>query len=301
MGKNCRVCSTPSSFLLDKDGFDLYECPNCRLVFVHPQPTPESLSKDLYSYESGYQSNRAVQDLSRDAEQKRVSLPFDYFEKVSPRGKMLDVGCGNGQMLYWAKRRGFSGAGVEVNKRTADWAVKNGFTVHNGFLENAPYEKHSFDVAFLGEIIEHVNDPRNFIRDAASFLRPGGHVAITTPNIDCAWSKTTFKMHEWFGIPWSSVTPPYHLFQFNPENLDRLMREEGFTLEKEWFLHIPPLRYELGMLHVLKRYKKSRKFSDLLFMAFAYATYVPLYAFFRAAHPFMKKDFQMVKVYRKQS
>jgi SAM-dependent methyltransferase len=207
------------------------------------------------------------------------------------------VGCGNGQMMYWAKKRGFSPYGVEVNRRTADWAVQNGFTVYNGFLENAPFEKHSFDLVFLGEIIEHVNDPRMFVRAVAGFLKPDGYVAVTTPNLDCLWSKMTFQLYRLFGIPWSSVTPPYHLFQFGPRNLDDLLMQEGFAMEREWFFHIPPLRYELGMLHLLKRYKESRRFGDFLFMAFSYAVYAIVWAFFRIAHPFMKKDFQMVKVY----
>jgi 2-polyprenyl-3-methyl-5-hydroxy-6-metoxy-1,4-benzoquinol methylase len=244
-------------------------------------------------------SNRARQDLSADPELERVRLVFDYFQREKAKAKLLDVGCGNGQMLYWARERGMHGVGVELNKRTADRAKEYGFEVYNGFLEDAPYPKEHFDTVFLGEIIEHVNNPREFIGQCSSFLQEGGLIGITTPNIDCPWSKATFWLWKNFKIPWSSVTPPYHLFQFNPSNLDLLMEQLGFACVKEEFLRIPPLKYELGMLHLLKRYKKTRKAKDFFFMIFSYGVYVILHTFFRLTHSMHKKDFQMVKIYKK--
>lgn len=299
MNPNCHICNSESNFLLKKDGFDLYKCPQCELVFVHPQPSKETLAKDFYSYESGYMSNRAKQDLTVDKEATRVKFVFDVFQKHKRGGLMLDVGCGNGQMMYWAKNRGIESRGVELNKRTADRAIEYGFEVFNGFLEEAPFEKKSFDFVFLGEIIEHVNNPIQFIKDCASFLKEGGLVGITTPNIDCAWSKTTFLFYKIFGIPWSSVTPPYHLFQFSPANLDRMMKSLGFIFVSGSFIRIPPLKYELGMLHLLKRYKSKKKVKDLLFMIFSFVLYTITHTIFKLLHPFMKKDFQMQRVYKK--
>ncbi len=298
MKPHCSICDTSSIFLLNKDEHDLYKCPKCQLVFVYPEPPSTFLQENLYSAESGYMSNRARQDLSKDKEQKRVSVVFDYFQRHNPKGLMLDVGCGNGQMMYWAQKRGIESKGVELNKRTADRALEYGFEVYNGFLEDAPFDKKSFDYVFLGEIIEHVIDPRVFVRQTASFLREEGLVGITTPNIDCPWSKTTFFYYKIFGIPWSSVTPPYHLNQFDSANLDLLMRQEGFTEVLTKYLRIPPLKYELGMLHLIKRYKKSKKFRDLLFAIFSFALYSITHLFFRLLHPIWGKDFQMVKVYK---
>lgn len=302
MSKNepiCEVCGTKSSFLLRKDNFDLYECLKCKLIFVYPQPSPETLARDFYSYESGYMSNRAKQDLSKDIEQKRIKFIFDVFQKHKKNGEMLDVGCGNGQMMYWAQKRGINSKGVELNKRTADRARDYGFEVFDGFLENAPFTKNNFDYILLGEIIEHINDPKKFIDICSSYLKKDGLIGITTPNIDCLWSKTTFLFYNIFGIPWSSVTPPYHLFQFNPKNLDFMMENLGFIFVEGSFIRIPPLKYELGMLHLLKRYKQTRKIKDFAFMLFSFFLYTITHTIFRLLHPFLKKDFQMQRVYKK--
>jgi SAM-dependent methyltransferase len=299
MNPECHICNTESKFLLKKDGFDLYKCPKCELVFVYPQPSPEILAKDFYSEESGYQSNRARQDLSIEKEQSRVKFCFDFFEAQKKRGSILDVGCGSGQMMYWAQKRGFESSGVELNKRTADRAKEYGLNVYNGFLENAPFPKNSFDFIFLGEIIEHVNNPRNMIKLCSEFLKSDGLIAITTPNIDCFWSKTTFWLYKVFKIPWSSVTPPYHLFQFGPMNLDNFMKSEGFEFVKGEFLRIPPLKYELGMLHLLKKYKQSRKIKDLVFALFSFGIYTIVHTIFKMLHPLLNKDFEMVRIYEK--
>jgi 2-polyprenyl-3-methyl-5-hydroxy-6-metoxy-1,4-benzoquinol methylase len=298
MNPECHICNTESKFLLKKDGFDLYKCPKCELVSVYPQPSPEILAKDFYSEESGYQSNRA-EDLSKVSEIERSKKVFSLLEKLKPNGKILDVGCSGGHFMYWAKRRGFDPVGVELNKRTAESARLYGFEVYNGFVENAPFEPQSFDIILLGEVVEHVNNPREFIRSSVKFLKPYGVVIITTPNLDCFWSRVTFFLYKMFSIPWSSVTPPYHLFQFGSENLDELLKQEKFSLVYKSFVLMTRLKYELGMLHLLKRYKKSRKIKDLIFMIFSFSSYTIVYVINIILSPFLKKDFNMIKIYKK--
>lgn len=281
---------------MNKDGYDEYLCPKCALSFVYPQPDAEWLRDEVYSLESGYQANKTA-DLSIEKEGKRYGRVLDFMAKKKPYGKMLDVGCSSGQVMYWAKKRGLECAGVEINKRTADLAAQNGFEVFNGFLEDANYKKKSFDLIFMGDVLEHVNDPRKFIETAKSFLKTDGLMVISTPNVDCFWSRITLLLYKWFRIPWTSATPPYHLSQFSFSNLNMLMSEFDMKCMRAFFLPPPSLKYELGSLHLLKRYKKSRSISDLLYMIFAFIFYAKVYILNLLAHPFLKKDFQMTVVY----
>jgi SAM-dependent methyltransferase len=214
-----------------------------------------------------------------------------------PNGRLLDVGCSSGQVMYWARKRGLKPVGVEINKRTADLAIQNGFEVFNGFLENAPFEKRSFDLIFLGDVIEHVNDPRKFALEAKSFLKEDGLLVISTPNVDCVWSDATLSLYKLFGIPWTSATPPYHLYQFSFDNLNLLMGEFHFKNKKTFFLPPPSLRYELGSLHLLSKWKKDKKISNLLFAFFSYGLYSIVYILNFISHPLRKKDFQMSAIF----
>lgn len=296
MNPKCHICSHEARFLLTKDGFDEYLCQNCSLSFVYPQPEAEWLKTEVYSLESGYQRNKTV-DLSIERENKRYGRVLNYMAEGRPGGTLLDVGCSSGQVMYWARNRGLKPKGVEINKRTADMAAKNGFEVYNGFLENAPFEKNSFDLIFLGDIIEHVNDPREFLKEVVSFLKPRGLVVISTPNVNCFWSKLTFQFYKLFKIPWTSATPPYHLFQFSFENLNMLTSEFGLMPERAFFLPPPSLKYELGSLHLFKKYKENKSPHAWFYMVFAFSLYTLAYALNLISHLFVKKDFQMSVVY----
>ena len=186
---------------------------------------------------------------------------------------------------------------MELNNRLADSAKAQGLEVFNGFLHDALYEEKSFDAIFLGEVIEHVNSPRDLITDCKRFLKNGGLIIITTPNINCFWSKVTLSFYKTFGIPWSAATPPYHLFEFDNNNLDLLLTQEGLKPIDEKYMLPPKLTYELGSLHLLKRYKQSRRISDLVFMLFSYSIYTLSYIVSVVFHPLLKTDFEMIKVY----
>lgn len=299
MVPSCVVCGATTRSFLTKDGYNLVRCPSCGLAFVYPQPTLEYLRTKVYSAESGFQKGR-VEDLAKYVPSQRYLAMYALLQEAKPGGSLLDVGAGGGHFLYHAKRRGFTAAGVELNTRLADSARAQGFTMYDGTLSDAAIDPHSFDIAVLGEVIEHVNDPRALVRDAARALAPDGVMLITTPNMDCLWSRTTLRLYRWFGIPWSTSTPPYHLFQFSVNNLDILLEQEGFERVAAAYLPPPTLKYELGSLHLLKRFKTSRNPLDLAYLIFASSLYIPLYGFCRLVHPFLKKDFSMLHLYRRK-
>ena len=295
----CHICHTPTDFLMNKDGFDEYICRTCSLSFVHPQPEAEWLRDKVYSAESGYQGNKGSN--LKIPISPRYKKTIDYILQKKKTGTLLDVGCSSGQFMFWAKERGFECKGVEINKRTAEIARANGFEVHNGFLDSAPFEKNSFDVVYLGDVIEHVNNPRALVNEAESFLKDGGLFVFSTPNMDCFWSDTTLLMYRLFRIPWAAVTPPHHLFQFSIGNLSRLLNENGFNVTHAEFVSPSSLKYELGSLHLYKRYKAHKTPTNFLFMIFSFAIYTIIYYLNLLITPFGTKGFQMAVFYEKRS
>ncbi len=289
---------------MNKDGFPLYKCPSCLLVFMNPLPQQSFLNRDIYSFESGYQSNKAT-DLSKTVITKKTEDILNFLKKINPGKfysgkKILDVGCSNGEFLYHAKKSGFETFGVELNKRTADISAKNGIRVFNGLLQDAGFKSDFFDSIFLGDIIEHVLSPGDFVKECNRLMRRGGIIVVSTPNLDCFWSRFTLMLYQIFNIPWSSVTPPYHTFQFSENNLDMLMSREGFDKETSWFYVPPRLMYELGSLHLFKKYKNHRTVKNLLFMLFAFSTYSTCYLLIVCTSFFRIKDFSMIAIYKKK-
>lgn len=297
MKPNCIICNTQSDFLMNKDDFNLYKCNNCSLVFVNPQPNTDFLKDKVYSYESGYQSNKKGN--YGNLPDKKTKKIIEIIKTKFNSGKLLDVGCSSGEFMYFARRKGFDTYGVELNRRTAEIAKANNPNVYNGFLQDIKFNNEFFDIIFLGDIIEHVNSPHDFIDECKRILRKGGMIVISTPNLDCLWSKSTFILYEIFKIPWSSVTPPYHLFQFSLNNLNTFMKIKGFNNIKEIFLKPPRLAYELGSLHLLKRWKNNRNLSNLMLMIFSFSIYTLFYAIDKLFTIFKRKDFSMIVFYIK--
>jgi SAM-dependent methyltransferase len=296
---NCTICTSASSFLLKKDGYDLYKCPTCGLVFVHPQPEGNFLKEKVYSYESGYQSNKKGNfgDVPKDKKTRKI---FEMLAALNKQGNLLDVGCSSGEFMHYAELEGFDAYGVELNRRTVEVARNHGLNVFNGYLEDAKYENEFFDVIFLGDIIEHVPSPHALLKECARVLKSGGVMVISTPNLDCLWSESTFLLYKFFGIPWSSVTPPYHLYQFSVGNLYRLMRVYKFLPLKSFYLRPPRLMYELGSLHLLKQYKNNKTVKNFADMCFSFAVYTLFYGIDFLITPLKMKDFSMVITYVKE-
>jgi SAM-dependent methyltransferase len=269
----CHICNTVSVYLLNKDSYDLYRCPKCALVFVHPQPHSDFLATKVYSKDSGYQGGKA-KDLSKVPLTKAYHKIFSYLERKGAKGTVLDIGCSNGEFLYGAKVRGFKGKGVELNSYTAGLARANGLEVYDGSLadvRNKPgFEDGGFDIIFLGDLIEHVSNPRGLLLECKTLLAPSGRIIISTPNLDCIWAKATYVLYTFIRIPWSSVTPPYHLFQFSHANLLMLLNQCGIGHEATWYNGRPPLSYERGSTHLVKVWRGKKGISRIIFGAYMF-------------------------------
>lgn len=296
----CHVCGGISLFLMTKDTHPLFRCSACGLVFMHPLPQPQFLKEKVYSRASGYQGNKP-KDLSTVSALPWWGRLFSQLQTHTRDARLLDVGCSNGEFMYAAKAHGYTVTGVELNPATAEIAQKNGLDVRIGTLDDAAFLPETFDSIFLGDVIEHVTDPRAFVRTCAQLLSPSGILVISTPNLDCWWSRATFFLWKQFGIPWSSVTPPHHTFQFSVDNLHLLVSKEGLTPLLTWYRRAPRLLYELGSLHFLRRLKKERSVSAAVACFLGFFLYTVLYGIDVLITPLKKKDFSMVALYKKNA
>lgn len=297
----CHVCGETASFLLKKEEYSLYKCSNCGLVFVYPLLTDEHLQEEIYSSKSGYQGNRKgdLVEFIECSYNGRFESTLDYLDKTNVGKKILDVGCSNGEFLYLAKQRGYETYGVELNQKTANTAIRSGINVFIGFLKDANFRNDYFDHITLSDVIEHVSDPGNLLEECKRILRPGGTIIIKTPNMDCFWPRSTFWLYRLFRIPWSFVTPPHHLYYFSINNLRLLLDKFSFSVRDIWFDPAPPLMYELGSLHLVRRYKRNKTLFNLVFAFFSFSIYTVLRGIDYLITPIKKKDFEMTFVCEK--
>lgn len=96
--------------------------------------------------------------------------------------RILDIGCGLG--MYVSRFRQFSNDvyGVDVDAEKIAEASSRLPNLQVSPAEQLPFESERFDVILLNEVIEHVDDDRQTVREAYRVLAPGGHVVIYAPN-----------------------------------------------------------------------------------------------------------------------
>jgi SAM-dependent methyltransferase len=125
-------------------------------------------------------------------------------EKFRRLGRWLDIGYGEGGLLEIAARRGWACYGVEVSERALEHGRRQGWAVAADPATDARFVGSAFDVVTMIECLEHQSDPLTFMRQASRWLRPGGLLYLTTPNLRSLNARV-------LGMVWSVVCPPEHV------------------------------------------------------------------------------------------
>jgi len=95
---------------------------------------------------------------------------------------ILDIGCGLGMYTQAFSRYSDRVFGTEIEHERAVQALDRATGVVQAVGEHLPFRSNTFDVVFNNEVIEHVNDDRQTVREMVRVTRPGGHVVTFCPN-----------------------------------------------------------------------------------------------------------------------
>ena len=240
------VCAVPGGLIpcvcggsvfkpaLDCGEFAYVRCASCGLVQMNPQPHKAEI---IERYSSAFGNDYLSYELENEAaflKLQQLALDdagFKNFEKNlflrAANGEppsVLDVGCATGALLSFLRERGWRVTGVEISP-CAGYAKKDrNLDVRNLPLEENNFSSGSFDAVLASHLIEHLNDPRSFLTEVRRVLKPGGRVFITTPNISGFQARL-------YGGRWRSAIFD-HLYLFSARTLTKLLKSEGFKIEK---------------------------------------------------------------------
>jgi 2-polyprenyl-3-methyl-5-hydroxy-6-metoxy-1,4-benzoquinol methylase len=206
----------------------VWKC-RCGLAFLHPVPEPHQLP-DRGEWWSGqrrqFRRRGAFKEKWKAFRHAIVGSGKDRLlrstRKAMPRGRFLDVGCGEGEMLTLAAKF-YEPAGLEPSPIAAARTREKGFPVAEETLEETTLPAGSFDVILLDSVIEHVASPRAALQKVHELLAPGGVVVLLTPKFE----GPSCRMH---GREWNGFRHGYHTFLFSGQTLGRYLRETGFEV-----------------------------------------------------------------------
>ena len=155
-----------------------------------------------------------------DARYARQLLFIRPYRKL---GTLLEFGIGAGFFLKAAERDGWRVLGLDVMEAGVEFArTQLGLDVRLTPIEDAEIPDGTFDVVAMFEVIEHLSDPKGVVRRALTLLRPGGCLAISTPNV-------ASLTHRALGSQWAVLNPFEHLQFFSERTLGDMLSQVGFT------------------------------------------------------------------------
>jgi SAM-dependent methyltransferase len=162
--------------------------------------------------------SRAVQTFQ--SWQALRTAPLDCIAE-SPPGRLLDVGCGRGDLGWGFVRRGWSVVGVDPSAQASAVARQRGVQARVGTLRSLPIEPGAYDVAVLRHSLEHLADPLGDLCRVHEALRDGGVAIVSVPNFG-SWQSRRF------GGRWFMLDLPRHRFHFNSGALRAMLVRAGF-------------------------------------------------------------------------
>jgi len=199
LGRDCPGCGSSSfSEAFRAPIYRFVTCNSCSLVYARDTFTADTFASFYENNEYYQQSWRAAfESLRRRHEAGALHKPAivdRILSATSERGKLLDIGCGFGEILHFIAPHFESVEGVELNVFTSRaGADLFNLKIHNTDLENAGLSDNSYDCIVLNQVIEHLNSLELF-HAATRLLRPGGTLFVSCPYMNSA-SMKMFSSH----------------------------------------------------------------------------------------------------------
>lgn len=224
----CNVKEQAKSFV--KFGLRHVYCGKCHTTYVSPRPRPEHLAEYYEKSEDWAYWSKYVFPASERARRDKVFIPrvralIEMCRKFGTRtGTLAEVGAGFGIFCDEIKKTGAFGRviAIEPNPDLARNCRNRGIETLEQPFDEVAIDEGSLDVLASFEVIEHLFDPRAFLRKCHALLAPEGLLVISTPN------SSGFDAIV-LGEKWGSFDLG-HLNLFNLDSLSELLQASGFRV-----------------------------------------------------------------------
>lgn len=230
----CNLCNNNSTKKLFKiNGFDIVKCSKCGLVYTNPRlgekEAVEVYKKDYYNNPGFLKKGTYFGYKNYLNEKKEITETFKkrlkVIESYKSKGRILDIGCALGFFLELAKSHGWETYGTEVSDSAYMHVKKNkGIKAFHGDLKKARFKNKFFDVVTMFDVIEHLTNPKGYLKEAKRILKKGGLLVINTPNSGSLAAKVLGK--NW--LEYKRVRE--HNYFFSHKTLEKMLKQEGFKV-----------------------------------------------------------------------
>lgn len=254
----CCVCESSESTLVGRgkdfeyhtspETFSAVQCNSCGLVYLNPRPTINEVEKiyppTYHAYDFSKKNYGFIYQVRSRLEAWRL---LNHCRDLPEGAQILDIGCGDGFHLGLLREFGKKSwrlEGIDVDKQAVEKAIRAGLQVYLTAAERIDLPAENYDLVFMIQTIEHLENPPEVLREAHKLLRKGGRLVIVTDNTD-SFDFRFFKDRYWGGYHF-----PRHWNLFNRHSFTKLAEKTGFEVERLKTI-VSPVNWVLSIHNVL--------------------------------------------------
>lgn len=222
---------------ITKETFQLWRCDGCDFLFTQDPPAPEEAGRYYQGEEYISHSDSkdgVVNKLYHRARDYMLGRKHALVDRYARGKRLLDYGTGTGYFTDFMVRKGYAAEGIEIDDNARAYgAEKFGITVHAPDHLFEGYGNASFEVITLWHVLEHLYDPKKYLRRFHDLLTDDGILVIAVPNHKSRDAAV-------FGSDWAAYDVPRHLWHFGPNTMRRMVGEAGFRVTETRHMPLDP-------------------------------------------------------------
>lgn len=214
-----KIIKNSISYLLKRENSSakIIQCTKCTLARTYPIPIP---AEHYNESDKGYMYMLENEALWR----KFADDILAEIKPYKPVGELLDIGGGIGILVDEANKKGYQASGLEINPA----AVSLGKERYKVSLFNLSVSQmcdtgRRWDVVILNHVLEHIQEPVQFLSDCRKLLREDGILYIGTP---CYTGWTAIAE----GKNWNNYYVDQHIWQWTPNTIGNIIKEAGLSV-----------------------------------------------------------------------
>lgn len=246
----CNLCGARNDVVVgtrDRDGHPLRTvlCQTCGLVWTNPRPTTAEMNAYYgTTYRADYKGQRTpplrkiVRGFIGAADRRMMLRPLLAPREGAPdeaapcegaadeAPRMLDVGCGAGELVYLMRHDGIDASGLDPGIEFAEFArTVLGVPIQTAAVDTAVVPPASQDLVTMFHALEHVPDPRGVLSTVRGWLTHGGRLVVEVPNISARVQAPSHQYHY------------AHLYHFTGSTLGAMGEAAGLRLLSTAYTH----------------------------------------------------------------
>ena len=252
-------------YLVSGEVFNLVYDPELDMLITNPQPAEKELSKYYESedYISHTDSRKTFLDkVYQHVKSMNLSRKVKLINGAATgKGSLLDIGCGTGDFLSFANKKGWKVIGTEPNEKARSIAQAKVLDIYE---DTNKLSSGQFDVITMWHVLEHVPNLEAYIKELYRLLSEGGVLIVAVPN----FKSFDAKFYKQF---WAAYDVPRHLWHFSKKSIVTLFKGGNFNL-----LKTEPLLFDSFYIALLSEKHKTGH------MNYVKAFFIGFYSNFKA-------------------